>query len=311
MLSFVSAAQLGKGGFGTVFAGTHRILGMHVAIKETKPNDLDLRRSGRQIRSYDDLEQYCQEIKVLRLLQENEHAPRNSIVLLLHEYFMSGGKVYIVTERLGWELEEWRTTCDFFSEKNAIDICRTILTAIDFMASRGVVHRDIKMPNILFREEGDFQTLKIVDFGMACVLEGDASARDFCGSIGYIAPEIYYHKSYRFEVDMFAFGVLLFRLLSGQRPFPSTDHDILRTYTVQLRYDVDSQDWEGVSSSAKDLVRHLLINREERLTVQQALNHEWFLEEGSSIIRTDLTHDGSAVSRAIAVVSSQLDFLNF
>ena len=70
----------------------------------------------------------------------------------------------------------------------AIDICRTILNAIDLMASRGVVHRDITMQNILFCVDGDFQTLKIVDFALARVLDNERvyqvrSARDLHGHV--------------------------------------------------------------------------------------------------------------------------------
>ena len=96
--------------------------------------------------------------------------------------------------------------------------------------------------------------------------------------MGYLAPEVYLRKLYRFEVDMFAFGVLLFKLLSGERPFPSENERILVRRTVDLRYNVQGGDWNNVLASAKDLVRHLLINWQERLTAEQALDHAWFSE---------------------------------
>jgi serine/threonine protein kinase len=119
--------------------------------------------------------------------------------------------------------------------------------------------------------------------------ETKTSTRDFCGSLGYIAPEIYQRKSYRYEVDMFAFGVLLFRLLSNERPFPSHNQEILQRHTIELRYNVQGRDWETVSDSAKDLVRRLLINRQERWTAQECIQHEWFSQQGTSILRLDKT----------------------
>lgn len=91
---------------------------------------------------------------------------------------------------------------------------------------------------------------------------------------------------------MFAFGVTLFRLLSGERPFPSNNSQILKRHTVELRYNVSSGDWENVSGAAKDMIRKLLINKQERLTASEALNHRWFQEVGASVLPVDRTHTG-------------------
>jgi len=128
-------------------------------------------------------------------------------------------------------------------------------------------------------------------------------------------------ESYRFEVDLFAFGVTLFRLLSGERPFPSNNSQILKRHTIECRYNVSSGDWQNVSPAAKDLIRKLLINKQERLTAQQALGHRWFQEEGSSVLPRDLTHIGTIAhgggdardgrSRAIARVSPRWFRISF
>jgi serine/threonine protein kinase len=105
---------------------------------------------------------------------------------------------------------------------------------------------------------------------------------------------------------MFAFGVLLFRLLSGERPFPSNNSQVLKRHTIELRYNVQGSDWEGVSTAAKDMVRKLLINDQERLTAEEALQHHWFKETGHSVLRADLTHVGEehdSRSRAFLFVS--------
>ena len=156
-----------------------------MAIKKSKPNDLDTLRGSREIRTPDELELYCQEIKTLQRLQEA--SPSMSRVLYMYEFFVSGLDYYLVTELLGQELDEWKQNIDYFTEKMAIDICRTILKGISYIHSRDVVHRDIKMQNILFPTTGDFRSLKIVDFGLSQVLDADETTRDFCGSTGYIA----------------------------------------------------------------------------------------------------------------------------
>ena len=191
--------ELGRGAFGAVFKGIHKFA-MHeddegdtlaadwkqVAIKRTTPNSLDLRDARGEITEYSRLERRCQEVKTLLKLKEG--SPTMSPVLYLYEIFMSGRDFYMVTDKLEQELDEWRGEVELFTEKMAIDICKTVLMAVDFMHSRNVVHRDLKLQNMMFRKRGDFRTLKIVDFGLARVLEPAETARDFCGSIGYIAP---------------------------------------------------------------------------------------------------------------------------
>ena len=101
-------------------------------------------------------------------------------------------------------------------------------------------------------------------------------------------------QAYRFEVDMFAFGVVLFRLLSGEFPF-SGNSEILKHRTIQCRYNVKSGDWQNVSPAAKGLIRKLLINRQERLTAADALCHRWFREERSTLSPSDLTYIGTPI----------------
>lgn len=288
LLSYV---QTGKDDFGTIFVGTHTYAHssttdsagsttpqfLDVAIKKATPTALDL-RGGKSIQTYDEMEERCHEIKALMRLQEG--SPMTSNIQYLYEYFMDGTNFFMVTERLGPTLEDWRSQCEIFTEKMAVDICRTILQGLVFCESRNVIHRSVKLQNIQFREPGNFRTLKLVGFAMACTLEGDQLSRDFCGSLGYIAPEIYLAEPYGYKVDMFSFGVLLFRLLSGDRPFSSTDTEILRSQTIELRYNMQREDWASVSHPAKDLVCKLLVNSTERLTAEQALNHRWLSEIG-------------------------------
>jgi serine/threonine protein kinase len=289
-ICFLALKQLGRGAFGAVYRATHRMAPnaatwKNVAIKQTRPNLLDL-RNGRVIQSYDDLERYCEEIKILIHLRQR--SSRTSNVLHLYEYYLDGSDVFVITELLGQDLDIWRQECEVFTERMAIDISRSILRSLQYISERNVVHRDIKLQNILFRSTTDFKSLKLVDFGLSRILAENEQVRDFCGSVGYIAPEIYSGKSYRFEVDMFAFGVLLFRLLSAERPFPNANSQILRRHTLEYRYNVIGSAWENVSDTAKDLVRKLLINRNERLTAEEALRHPWFLTQGESILRSEV-----------------------
>jgi len=108
---------------------------------------------------------------------------------------------------------------------------------------------------------------------------------------------------------MFALGVIIFRLLSGVRPFSSNNQDKLRRDTIDLRYSVQGSNWKGVSPQALKLVRKLLIGKEQRLSALEAMDHEWFLTGGEdSVLRADFSQSRDYVpddsySRALALVS--------
>ena len=85
---------------------------------------------------------------------------------------MPGLDYYLVTELLGQSLDEWRQRIGFFTENIAIaiDICfLTILKGISYIHSRTVVHRNMKMQNILFQTTGVFRSLKLAGFGLSRV----------------------------------------------------------------------------------------------------------------------------------------------
>jgi serine/threonine protein kinase len=117
--------------------------------------------------------------------------------------------------------------------------------------------------------------LKLVDFGLSVVLDNGLQTSGTCGSPGFIAPEMYRGEEYGREIDMFSFGAILFLMMSGEKPFRGNEK-VVKQKTLQLAYHVDQGNWTASSHNAKNLVRKLLVFREERLDASQALGHEWF-----------------------------------
>ena len=106
-------------------------------------------------------------------------------------------------------------------------IIEQLLLTLDFIHQKGVIHRDIKVDNILVHkiEDGAHYDVKIADFGLATFTSKLPNALIFfkCGTPGYVAPEMLRGQGYTNKADLFSMGSVLYRLLSGRALFKAKD----------------------------------------------------------------------------------------
>lgn len=102
-------------------------------------------------------------------------------------------------------------------EKQARKFGRQIASALDYCHRNSIVHRDLKIENILISKTGD---IKIIDFGLSNLFSPKSTLKTFCGSLYFAAPELLQAKQYIGpEVDVWSFGIVLYVLVCGKVPF--------------------------------------------------------------------------------------------
>lgn len=102
-------------------------------------------------------------------------------------------------------------------EKQARKFGRQIASALDYCHRNSIVHRDLKIENILISKTGD---IKIIDFGLSNLFSPRAHLKTFCGSLYFAAPELLQARRYTGpEVDVWSFGIVLYVLVCGKVPF--------------------------------------------------------------------------------------------
>lgn len=102
-------------------------------------------------------------------------------------------------------------------EKQARKFGRQIASALDYCHRNSIVHRDLKIENILISKTGD---IKIIDFGLSNLFSPRSHLKTFCGSLYFAAPELLQARQYTGpEVDIWSFGIVLYVLVCGKVPF--------------------------------------------------------------------------------------------
>jgi calcium-dependent protein kinase len=138
------------------------------------------------------------------------------------------------------------------------------------------VHRDLKPENFLYSNNEENSDLKIIDFGLSKILAGGKLQRmkSRAGTPYYISPEVL-AGNYDVSCDMWSAGCILYILLCGYPPFYGDDNQEILEMVRKGQFDFDGEEWESVSSEAKDLIKKLITRPERRNTAQEALQHKW------------------------------------
>ncbi|XP_010268196.1 PREDICTED: calcium-dependent protein kinase 28-like [Nelumbo nucifera] len=280
---------LGHGQFGYTFVATNKVNGDRVAVKRIEKNKMVLPIAVEDVK---------REVKILQALTGHEN------VVQFHNAFEDDSYVYIVMELCegGELLDRILAKKDSrYTEKDAAIIVRQMLKVAAECHLHGLVHRDMKPENFLFKSTKEDSPLKATDFGLSDFIKPGKQFQDIVGSAYYVAPEVLKRKSGP-ESDVWSIGVITYILLCGRRPFWDKTEDGIFKEVLKGKPDFRRKPWPSISDGAKDFVKKLLVkDPRARLTAAQALSHPWVREGGVA----------SEIPLDISVLSNMRQFVKY
>uniref|UniRef100_A0A8C7F014 CaM kinase-like vesicle-associated protein n=1 Tax=Oncorhynchus kisutch TaxID=8019 RepID=A0A8C7F014_ONCKI len=237
-----------------------------------------LKKDGRKVRKA-----AKNEILILKMVKHHN-------ILQLVDVFETRKEYFLFLElATGREVFDWILDQGYYSERDTSNVVRQVLEAVAYLHSQRIVHRNLKLENLVYFNRLKHSKIVISDFHLAKLENG--LIKDPCGTPEYLAPEVVGRQRYGRPVDCWAIGVIVYILLSGNPPFydemEDDDYDNhdknLFLKILSGDYEFDSPYWDDISDSAKSLVASLMeVEQDQRLTAQEAINHEWISGNAAS-----------------------------
>jgi len=252
---------LGEGSFAVVRKG----------IKKTSNEEFAIKIIDKTTLESDDQMALQTEVEILSQIDHPN-------IVKLYEIYDEKTRFNMVMELMtGGELFDRIVEKESYSEKEAADTIRPVVDALRYCHSMGIAHRDLKPENLLYSSNDPDAIIKITDFGLAKVMNGDLMTTA-CGTPGYVAPEIIEGKGYENSVDYWAIGVIIYVMLCGFPPFSEDTNEKLFEMIKKGSYEFPSPQWDDISSYAKDLITNLLqVDPKKRFNADQILKHPWIV----------------------------------
>ena len=250
---------LGKGAFGKVNLCLHTLTGRLVAIKSINKEKIKTERQRQKIKQetaiMETLSKSKNIVKIFETYETKKH------ICIVMEYICAGDLLTYIKKR------------SKLTEPVAKFIFKQIILGIKHIHDNGIIHRDIKLDNILLDLDNN---IKICDFGVSRKINIGEILFEQCGTPAYIAPEILINKGYEgFGVDIWSAGVVLYAMLSGTVPFKGNNLKELHDLIINGKY----KEVKGISNEAEDLLRKILeVDPNLRIKTEEILNHPWLID---------------------------------
>ena len=197
---------LGRGATSNVYLGADKTSLKLVAIKKMRPEC----SIGVQHKMFAIEASLCGKLK------------HPNIVSLIEANSSDADNTYIIMEYVeGESLEKFSTPDNLLPVETVVEIVRQAAEALNYAFQMGVIHRDVKLANIILRVDG---LVKLTDFGCALLFDSDTTQIAGAGSLSYMSPEQISGVGLNHQSDIYSLGAVLYRLLTGHNTFNATDN---------------------------------------------------------------------------------------
>ncbi len=217
-------------------------------------------------------------------------------IIKLYEIYEDSDFFYLIFEmceggelddRIIKKIEEEK----IYSEKEAAKIFKKIIQAIAYLHSNGICHRNLKPDNILFLSEKNDSDIKLINFSLSKIYsfgkykndknleieeekENKTRMNKLVGNAYFISPEMI-NGNYNEKCDIWSAGIILYFLLSGEPPFNGMNNEEVYSKIKEIKFNFPDKEWNNISNEAKDLIKKMICNENERLSAVQVLEHDW------------------------------------
>ncbi|XP_042235571.1 serine/threonine-protein kinase 17A-like isoform X2 [Homarus americanus] len=198
-------------------------------------------------------------------------------IVSLHQLYETTSEIILVLELAeGGELQRVIDEEESLEEGVVRRYMINILGALRFLHAHNIAHLDLKPQNLLLMGKHPESDVKLCDFGISRIILSDIEVREVLGTPDYVAPEILQYEPISLATDMWSVGVLTYVLLTGHSPFGGDTKQETFLNISQGQVDFPKDLFCDVSEQAIDFItRLLLVNPSCRLTVDEALQHQW------------------------------------
>lgn len=251
--------KIGEGSTGVVCIAREKHSGRQVAVKM-----MDLRKQQRR-------ELLFNEVVIMRDYQ-------HSSVVEMYKSYLVGEELWVMMEYVQGGALTDIVSQTRLNEEQIATVCKSVLQALEYLHSQGVIHRDIKSDSILLTLDG---RVKLSDFGFCAQISKDVPKRkSLVGTPYWMAPEVILRTAYGTEVDIWSLGIMVIEMVDGEPPYFS-DSPVQAMKRLRDSPPPKLRNSHKASPVLRDFLDRMLTREAaERATAKELLDHFFLLQAG-------------------------------
>ena len=262
-LNYTSIKSIGKGAFGEIMLANRKSDNQKVAIKKMAKTVQKIGQLPNEFAVMDGLHHHG----VAKVFNVEEDS--NCFYIIMKYY---NGDIFTWLDDYDEEVSPFLV----------LHITRQLIDAVGYCHSHNVVHRDIKLENLLWEGKKLSPHIVLADFGFTSIRPTDQLLYDYPGSINYASPELISGKPYYgVKSDVWAIGVCLYVLLTGEYPFSSNSMtELCQQITKSPVFNnPEANDYNKASEDCRNMIKWMLTkNPDDRPTIKQIQDHPGYKE---------------------------------